>query len=72
MLPYDEINAFTMTVADAIEYAAEGRVAEGYACLLSGLQRAHAAEASHLLLSFRLSGARGRYLSGSDSPRRKP
>jgi cation diffusion facilitator CzcD-associated flavoprotein CzcO len=40
MLPTNEIDTLTMTVTDAIDLAAEGKVADGYACLLWGLHRA--------------------------------
>jgi hypothetical protein len=40
MLPTNEIDTLTMTVTDAIDLAAEGKVADGYACLVWGLHRA--------------------------------
>jgi hypothetical protein len=40
MLPTHEIDTLTMTVTDAIDLAAEGKVADGYACLTWGLHRA--------------------------------
>jgi hypothetical protein len=38
MLPTHEIDTLTMTSTDAIEFAAEGKIADGYACLVWGLQ----------------------------------
>ncbi len=39
MLPTREIDTLTMTVTDAIDFAAEGNVADGYAALVWGLHR---------------------------------
>ena len=41
MIPTKEIDTLTMTVADAIDFAAEGKVADGYAALVWGLHRAN-------------------------------
>jgi hypothetical protein len=43
MLPDPEINAFLMTVDDAVGFAAEGQLADGYAVLVAGLRRAEEA-----------------------------
>ena len=40
MLPSNEIDTLTMTVVDAIDLAANGQLAGGYAALLAGLHRA--------------------------------
>jgi hypothetical protein len=40
VLPTNEIDTLTMTVTDAIDLAAEGHLADGYAALLAGLKRA--------------------------------
>jgi hypothetical protein len=40
MLPTHEIDTLTMTVTDAVDFAAEGKVADGYAALVWGLHRA--------------------------------
>ena len=34
MLPTNEIDTLTMTVTEAIDLAAEGQMADGYACLV--------------------------------------
>jgi hypothetical protein len=39
MLPTNEIGALTMTVTNALDFAAEGKVADGYAWLVWGLRR---------------------------------
>ena len=39
MLPTNEIDTLTMTVVDAIEFAADGKVADGNDALPSGLER---------------------------------
>ena len=39
MIPASEIDPLTMTVTDAIDFAAEGQVADGYAALVWGLHR---------------------------------
>ena len=44
MLPYPEITAFMMTVEDAMDFAAEGQLADGYAVLVAGLRRAEEAK----------------------------
>jgi DNA-binding response OmpR family regulator len=41
--PIGELDRLTMTLADALHLAARGRLAEGHACLLAGLQRAEQA-----------------------------
>jgi hypothetical protein len=38
MLPTNEIDTLTMTVTDAVDLAAEGKVADGYACLVWAAQ----------------------------------
>ena len=40
MLPTQGRDALKVTAADAVDLAAEGKVADGYACLLWGLHRA--------------------------------
>ena len=40
MIPTNEIDTLTMTVVDAIDLAADGQLADGYAALLAGLHRA--------------------------------
>jgi hypothetical protein len=40
MLPTHEIDTLTMTVTNAVDFAAAGKVADGYACLMWGLHRA--------------------------------
>jgi hypothetical protein len=40
MLPTNKEDTLTMTVTDAVDLAAEGKVADGYACLLWGHHRA--------------------------------
>ena len=40
MLPTNEIDTLTMTVTAAVDLAAEGQIADGYACLTYGLHRA--------------------------------
>jgi hypothetical protein len=40
MLPTNEIDTLTMTVTDAVDFAAEGKIADGYAALVWGLHRA--------------------------------
>src|SRR4051794_34947110 len=39
MLPTYEIDTLTMTVTDAVDLGAEGKLAHGYAALLSGRKR---------------------------------
>jgi hypothetical protein len=43
MLPNNELDAFLLTVTDAIDLAREGDAAEGYTVLLVGLHRAEQA-----------------------------
>jgi hypothetical protein len=43
MIPYAEIAALMLTVADAMDRANAGAVTDGYMILLSGLERAAAA-----------------------------
>jgi hypothetical protein len=40
VLPTKEIDTLTMTVTEAIDFAAEDNVADGYTALMAGLQRA--------------------------------
>lgn len=40
MIPRDEADTLMMTVTDAIDFAADGQVADGYAALVWGLHRA--------------------------------
>ena len=40
MLPTNEIDTLTLTVVGAMDLAAEGQVADGYAVLLAGRHRA--------------------------------
>jgi hypothetical protein len=40
MLPTNEIDTLTMTVTDAIDFAADGQVADGYAAPVWRLHRA--------------------------------
>ena len=44
MLPYPEITAYMMSVEDAMDFAAEGQLADGYAVLVAGLHRAEEAK----------------------------
>lgn len=39
-VPEVELEAFLLTVAEAVDLAAEGNAGDGYAALLAGLQRA--------------------------------
>jgi hypothetical protein len=43
MLPTNEIDTLTMTVTGAVGFAAEGKVADGDACLVWGLHRVEGA-----------------------------
>jgi hypothetical protein len=45
MLPHEEVIALQTTVAAAVELAIDGAAAEGYAILLSGVERARQARA---------------------------
>lgn len=45
MIPHSELVALTLTMADAMFLAAEDNIAEGYACLREGLERAAALSA---------------------------
>jgi hypothetical protein len=40
MIPTNEIDTLTMTVTDALDCAAEGKLADGYAALVWSLHRA--------------------------------
>jgi hypothetical protein len=40
MLPTNEIDTLTVSVTNAVDMAREGRIADGYACLVWGLHRA--------------------------------
>ena len=40
MLPIAEIDTLTMTVLNAVDLAAEGKLTDGYTALLAGLERA--------------------------------
>ena len=42
MLPLSELDRLTTTIADALNLAAAGKITDGFACLLAGLQHAQA------------------------------
>jgi hypothetical protein len=44
MLPRHEIDTLIMLIDDAVEFAAEGKLADGYTVLLAGLHRAKEAK----------------------------
>lgn len=41
MMPTNEIDILTMIVTDALDFAPETNIADGYACLVRGLHRAN-------------------------------
>ncbi len=43
-LPTNESDALTVTITDTLDRAAEGEIADGYACLLWGRHRAEEVE----------------------------